>query len=270
MQTARTNIFDLMAQNYNLSKEVLKIEDFYKRLNLEWWLNSRGLKQWKNIGTIIDIDELEEKLGIEKIMDNADDDEKQLSVQEALIYIEYVLNMIYLYESKYETKEGNKDYETLMGIINNLLGHVNYKIEYFKEEEKVLIVEKNLAAQEVAELVDKKTALNVIEYNHHLLKGNLEKKKLILKTLADEAEGIRGREKGALDDFMYLANNTHIRHNNKKGTKKQEYLDTIGDEELEKLYDTAYKLYLIGRLDYEYNTILKSEVENIKKLLPHK
>lgn len=282
MITARQNIFELIEKNYNLGREISKINDLYEELyvnfvnrygdddndKLSRWANNYGLPQWKNRGTIICIDELEEILGIEDIIDDAE--ERILSVEGALRYIEYILNIVYLYECKGGVLEDNDIYEKLMKIVNNLLGHVNYEIKYFQQHEKVLVVEKNSAATAVAEVTDKKTALNVIEYNHYLLKGNLEKKQTILKILADKAEGIRTKEKDALDDFMYLANNAHIRHNNKLGSKKQDYLDEIGDEGLEKLYDKAYQLFLSGMLDYEYKTNLKSELKEIKKLLPHK
>lgn len=47
----------------------------------------------------------------------------------------------------------------------------------------------------VAEIVDSKSAYAVVEYNHHLLKGNIAEKQRILKILADKSEPMKGELK---------------------------------------------------------------------------
>ncbi len=70
------------------------------------------------------------------------------------------------------------------------MSNLSYEYIYFDKEEKVILVERDSAAFAVADIVEEELAFKVIEYNHYLLKGDLDKKRNILKALADKVEGL--------------------------------------------------------------------------------
>ena len=108
-------------------------------------------------------------------------------------------------------------------------------------------------------------AFKVIEYNHYLLKGDLDKKRNILKALADKIEGFRDNlNKTLFSDFGYLANNLNIRHNNLEGKNKKEYLVNIDNEELECWYDETYQVMLLCILENNYKTSITNKIKEIK------
>ena len=105
----------------------------------------------------------------------------------------------------------------------------------------------------------------MIEYNHYLLKGDLDRKRNILKALADKIEGFRDNlDKDLSSDFGFLANNINIRHNNLDGKNKKEYLVNIENEELESWYDETYQVMLLCILENNYKESLTNKIEEIK------
>ena len=51
-----------------------------------------------------------------------------------------------------------------------------YETKILEDEERVLLLEKNAAATAVAEITPSEISNKIIEYNHFLLKGNIEEK----------------------------------------------------------------------------------------------
>lgn len=78
-------------------------------------------------------------------------------------------------------------------------------------------VPKDQAAISAAEIVDPALSYRIIEYNHHSMKGDLERKKATLIALADKLEPKRAKLKqvsGSLEsDLFYLLNSVNVRHN---------------------------------------------------------
>lgn len=60
-------------------------------------------------------------------------------------------------------------------LVNYDLNSLNHEIR--KLDDKYLIVQKDAAVSEVVELVEPAIADSILEYNHYVLKGDLEKKK---------------------------------------------------------------------------------------------
>lgn len=69
-----------------------------------------------------------------------------------------------------------------------IIDSMNYEICIFEDEEKVIIIEKNTAATAVTEIIEPELAYEVIQYNHYLMKGNIEGKSAIdyVKNLSEE------------------------------------------------------------------------------------
>ena len=120
----------------------------------------------------------------------------------------------------------------------------------------------------VAEIVDENTACKVIEYNHYLLKGDINKKKEILLQLANKYEGIKSNIKrlnGKLDDDIgFMLNNINIRHNNKSGKSKKEYVSKMRKDTMEKWYDETYQMLLLAFLLTEQPSRSK-KISQLKK-----
>ncbi len=148
----------------------------------------------------------------------------------------------------------------LEDVITALFGTIRATIEKAGLEiktvdEEIMIVEKNAVAIEVA---DKQPELSdiIIEYNHYLLKGNLERKKELLKSLADALEPKRkelcGLNTRMTDDFFYMVNSMNVRHNNcdpvdtKKYNQKFAVLSTADKESwYDLIYEQGLSLFVL-------------------------
>ena len=122
----------------------------------------------------------------------------------------------------------------------------------------------------VAETVDPNTAYAVIEYNHHLLKGDIAEKQRRLKLLADKFEPIRGELKKVDKDLESntgdLLNKMNIRHNNMEGKNAIEYVKNLTDEQLEEWYDETYQMLLLCFLEYE-NIERNKKISELKQVI---
>ena len=111
------------------------------------------------------------------------------------------------------------------------------------------------------------------EYNHYVLKGDLEKKKNILIKIAASLEpkksGIKGINNQLCNDYFYLVNNMDIRHNNCDSSDKSNYnayFDKLTIREKEEWYDEIYQMGLLiflllenkGRSTRIYKVVLRN------------
>ncbi|KXT67403.1 hypothetical protein [Streptococcus sp. DD04] len=176
--------------------------------------------------------------------------------------------------------------ELLVDIFNNLLGKFTEKewqfiqvifdnitrfLELSNHELITLdngnriIVEKNVYASEVSQILSEtniQEAIKVLEYNHFSNKGDIQRKKEILITLANYLEPLRKELNNseelkevfkvnnqkiiAFEKLFEMYNNFGLRHNN----AKQYHLD-MTNEKLEQWYDDIYtsSLFVILSLD---------------------
>lgn len=153
-----------------------------------------------------------------------------------------------------------------------LLDHLNYGTMLIEEKEQILLIPKNPEAIAVAEQTKNINIANaILKYNHYSLKGNLEEKRNILIAIANEYDTfLHKRLDGFNNEFnmaTFLINNCHIRHNNKSGKDKIEYISNLKDEELENLYDEIYQLILFCILSERNNARMKKFIEETKPLI---
>lgn len=272
----RRNIFELMQEKYDYNEEILKIsklldEDMiiydWTSFTLEEFVDEYEFDNWKNSYHYINCEELKNALGINNKI-NLCLRGDSISIEDILVFVEYVLNIISICDKSTLIDDDvvfERLYFRLIKNIEILLSNLNYEYKYFDKEEKVILVERDPAAFAVADIVEEELAFKVIEYNHYLLKGDLDRKRDILKALADEIEGFRGNlDKDLSSDFGFLANNINIRHNNLDGKNKKEYLVNIENEELESWYDETYQVMLLCILENNYKESLTNKIEEIK------
>lgn len=183
--------------------------------------------------------------------------------------------------------------------IDYFLAKTNHELKKL-EDGRQIIIEKNVYASEVSQIVSETSiedAIKVLEYNHFLNKGNIQRKKEILLSLAGylepylkkfddpeklpkELKGIYNelkivlQTKGAdtdkkgnqipkkiavFDNLSEMYNKGGLRHNN----DKQYHLD-MNDEELEQWYDNIYSSTLFVILSLEMGKNL-SKLNELKK-----
>lgn len=153
--------------------------------------------------------------------------------------------------------------------INKIINSLGYK--FINMDDREIIVEDNVFANEAAQIVtefdDVKDALSILEYNHFSNKGNIERKKEILKKIADLLEPWRkplnksnelkallkvNHDKiQALEKLFYMYNKFNIRHNN-----EDQMLTELSDKEIESWYDKVYTLSLFIILGKDVGSIL--------------
>ena len=136
-------------------------------------------------------------------------------------------------------------------IINYDLESLNYTVSKMSDDQYI-IVQKDAAVSEVVELVEPTIADSILEYNHYVLKGDLEKKKNILVKIANALEPKRHEineiNKQLCSDYFYLINNMNIRHNNCDKTDESKYnekFDKLQSEEKEEWYDDIFQMSLL-------------------------
>ena len=123
-----------------------------------------------------------------------------------IICLEYFCNIIHLANTKlyYNSFHIQNSYQKTQQLIiledniDLLLSHLNYEKHIFEVEEKVIIIPKNPAATAVAEISSEDTAMAILMYHHASLKGQLEEKRKLLQSIANEYEDLL---KNPIDGF---------------------------------------------------------------------
>lgn len=249
---ARKNIFEVLNNNYDIAKEMDKITELFdynmvsyidnrcqqRTTTLERIFEFQILPTWKQRGTLLSIDEMKDKFNIPESFE----EDSWWNIDDALNLLEIYENIAYLIHKKLNMNVYQLDscFNLLIENIHILLDHLNYEHKIFEDEEKVILIPKNPAATAVAEISDEETAMAILMYNHHTLKGDLAEKRHLLFLIYQEYEYLLKKGRDGYTDFFVkargLANELHIRHNNKN-------ID-IDDKTLEYWYDELYQLLL--------------------------
>ena len=256
----RRNIFDILKENVNIEVEVETIEELGEEdlivegrnyYSLEEFVDEYCIRDWKNRNRCITCEQIRKKIGISSL------DMIMYSEKEILLYLEYMINMIYLVNNHIKNSffEIEKEYIYLEENVNGLIDDLGYEPKEFEEKEQVILVEKNSAATAVAEIVEPELAYEVLSYNHHTMKGDIERKQKILKVLADKFEALRPQIKninGELESNIgFLLNKMNIRHNNLQGKNEIQYVKHLSKKELEAWYDETYQMLLLAFLEVD-------------------
>lgn len=269
----RRNIFDILKENVNIEVEVETIEELGEEdlivegrnyYSLEEFVDEYCIRDWKNRNRCITCEQIRKKIGISSL------DMIMYSEKEILLYLEYMINMIYLVNNHIKNSffEIEKEYIYLEENVNGLIDDLGYEPKEFEEMEQVILVEKNSAATAVAEIVEPELAYEVLSYNHHTMKGDIERKQKILKVLADKFEALRPQIKninGELESNIgFLLNKMNIRHNNLQGKNGIQYVKHLSKKELETWYDETYQMLLLAFLEVD-NEDRAKKVKQLKE-----
>lgn len=254
----RQNMFEILKSKYDIVREMNKIIDLYNKISIwvhnysenshysiEELFETQILPYWKQRGSYLTCEEIKNDLDI------TDYFVKESSIDNIIIALEYYENIFYL---TYKKVYGNSEYvfpnEYYLMIQNTriLLDHLNYERKIFEREEKLILIPKKPEATAVAEISSEETALAILMYNHHSMKGDIEGKRTILYKIAHEYETLLKKPREGYNDFFVktnaLLNNLHIRHDNKTKEGNKNPVIEIDDKELENWYDELYQLLL--------------------------
>lgn len=256
----RKNIFQILEGEFDIHREVTRINEIFESklfvksytYSPEELVDDFVFQNWKHRSRCINTYDMKETLGIQEIIDDV-----HPTINNVIIYLEYVENILNLAWTYMMNNEGIKyytDYNILRENLDALLDNIHHQTYYFDDEEMVLIAEKNAEATAVAEIVDTKISLKVIKYNHYLLKGDIQAKKDIILELAAKLEPKR-KQLDKLDNklssnLFYMLNNLNLRHNNVDKTSKnfKNAVAKMRKDTLEKWYDETYQLELLAFL----------------------
>ena len=180
-------------------------------------------------------------------------------------------------EDEFEIWAEVRDHTSLIDQYDKLRERILYSLDKTNHEWKtlqddnIIIVEKNVYASEVSQIVSEtniEDAIKVLEYNHFSNKGNIQRKKEILISLANYLEPLRDELNAfeelkevmkvnnskkiiAVEQLFGMYNNLGLRHNNDK-----QYHLNMNDEELEQWYDDIYTSTLFVILSMDESRIL--------------
>ena len=173
------------------------------------------------------------------------------SLEDLLFYCEMLINLFH------ESREQLEKVADAWGVIDQILKNIRIIVDRTNHEIKqtddgIIIVRKDaLTAVAVEDVADQDVAMAILEYNHNGIQGNLERKKRLLAVIGKHVEpltqksGLKNEQPGLVDDVGFCLNNLDIRHNNKTGEKEKPFIQTISKEDLEALYDGAYRSMLL-------------------------
>ena len=197
---------------------------------------------------------------------------QEITIDKFLLYLEVVYNLLNM----------KTTFPPGMLEIRNRITHaieidcarLNFEVRRCGDEQYI-IVEKNAAATAVADKYaasDLDFSFKVIEYNHFLLKGNIDRKREILLALGQKYEPMHrqleaGPFKNVSEDARALLNNLNIRHDNISPEDKTHYNANVAQmpaSDLEEWYDRTYDILLLALLAEDFSKVHKA-VEELKR-----
>ncbi len=274
---ARTNMFERLNSSYSFRDEANRVNelvfvrgllddtDFYSiAYSLKKFVSEFCFADWINRKHYLDLEDFLKTVGYERIIQNS-----TKKLESFIDLIELAYNLYMMADLKIREQPDRFSYRSafklLKRILDDNLAQYNFTTYYDSWNETLIVVEKDPAVTAVVEIEeDSSLAFEIVQYNHHALKGDIAKKKTILFKLGAQLEPKR-KELDRIDSrlseniFTFL-NNMNIRHNNiEPGNSK--YKQCVADmkpEELESWYDELYQMILLAKLELD-------NVERMKK-----
>lgn len=271
------NMFEILNTKYDTLKEVNKIAYLYNNIKIkergysfnreysvEELFETKVLPHWKQRRSYLTCQEIKSDLEIAttslgKIPNNI------------IILLEYYENIMFFIYAKIFRNDSfifPNDFTLMFQNLDILIENLNYEIKLFREEEKIILLPKKPEATAVAEISSEETALAILMYNHHSMKGNITGKRKLLYQISLEFETLLKQPHKNYNDFFEktngLLNNLHIRHDNKTKEGNKNPVIEIDDKELENWYDELYQLLLFCVLIHD-NLERKNRVADFLK-----
>lgn len=263
----RKSIYDILGKEINYYNEYEKLYEMfnnekaikYDGYHYSWAdIFDKFIRYWQYRSVYNDVEEILEYLGLEDAVYKGQDVMEQL-----LILIDFILNACeYVqYKSDEHSRElfdlGNDriksifiENDMLLDNIKVILKKLKYKTVK-KESYKIMLMKDEADATSTALMVaDDNISDLIMDYNDFRIENDLIAKKDILVSLGQYIEPLRKEIKVVnpqLEDYIFFClNKLHIRHNNKSGKEKMEYVSKMKNKDLIAWYDKVYDLILIA------------------------
>ena len=272
----RKSFFEKLEKEIDLQKEYEKIESLvlqsagFGMASIEDDIE-RYFINWKYKANYLSFYEIREQLGFTYGFDGvvAVSYGSIDSINDFFDYCEMIVNMIYIIPEGKRLSHGD-NINKIKRLVNYDLNSLNHEIR--KIDDKYLIIQNDAAVSEVVDIVEDSLAKIILESNHYLLKGDLERKKAILlkivHALESKKQEIKKINYQLHSDYSYLINNFNIRHNNCDISNTKNYNEKfvkMSDQEKEEWYDEIYQMGLLIFLLLE-NKERSTKIANIKNI----
>lgn len=192
-----------------------------------------------------------------------DDPDIEITNDTLITYCEYIVTLCdHLIEYAPEIIDKDNQYvlKDMYATITDCMDELG--LEGIKKNNITIYVEKDPTVVAAAKLMDESLSYDVRSYIHNRTKGDLTKKKTILKYLADEIELKRTTLNGinkTLSGNLFQMFQKFVRHNNEDNV----YIKSLSPEALEACYDDIYQMWLLATL--ELDNI--ERMQRVKKIL---
>lgn len=202
-------------------------------------------------GTCINLDDFDDFYGF-----SFEKDPEEFNLDYLVSFCEYTYNLaihsapsgwISMGYSSYIDQQPHLFIEQIMRVVD-VIGYMITRDS--PDAECSIIVPKDPAAIAVAEISEPRVAYKIIEYNHHSMKGNLDRKLATLKVFADEIEPRRSELKnisGSVESELFQMLQKFVRHYNNDNP----VIAAMSDEDLESVYDDIYQMWLLAMLELD-------------------
>ncbi|MHC1772104.1 MAG: hypothetical protein AB9907_10265 [Flexilinea sp.] len=278
----RKSIFEEMEREIDFTQEYYKFEniicfEFYYGIvaQIKYTINDcfeKNFRNWKNRNNFVTLKELREHLGFRIPNQKYEADDaipypRQINITEFFVYCELILNLIFSFSNNFP-KDIKNNLETIIETMKIDLVKLNHTIIEI-EKGKWEIIENDRGATAVADIVQSPLSNKVFEYNHFLLKGDIQKKKEILLALfhkLEPKENNLNRINNSLKRNLWcLFNNLNLRHNNIEESSKdyRKVVAKMDPAQLEEWYDDTYQLTLLAFLEID-NQERNNRIEELK------
>lgn len=252
------SLFERMEREIDLTKEYLKLDTIICNETVSYIsinnIFEENFRNWKFRSNYLSLEELRRELGLylSKYKPNPRTS-NVMSANDFFTFSELIAN---LSDSFIGEISDHFLYEKLNAVIATLRLDLEMMNCHFKklDDSRIIVVETNPAATAVSEIVEPDLSDKIIEYNHYLLRGDLARKREILRAFSHKYDAIKPTLKsinsGLEDKTSFLLNNLNIRHNNKDKQSKdyRKFVDSMSDTDLEHWYDETYQTLLFSIL----------------------
>lgn len=265
--TARANMYDIIkGRKFDVAKEYARIWSLFNSADLVGPCTMPLVSYVKGClqffpdtfrGRALTLDDFNDTYGFQFNLPN-----ESVTEGELISYCEYVITLCdHLWEYADIHLDDDTEYlcDDLIKTVESCMDELG--LIPAKRDNITIFVNKDPTVTAVAEIIDEALSYDVKSYIHKQTKGNLQRKKTILKYLADDIEPQRNKLRGinkTLESNLFQMLQKFVRHNNEDNP----YIKGLSQTELEVFYDDIYQMWLLAKLEID-SLERKKRVESV-------